>query len=140
MAYNGYLIKAGNYKIPLKYIKAETYSITMNGQDLDSYRDADGDLHRQALPNPMWKVEFETVPLLNEEEKTKLMSKIQENYKDKVEKSLMIEAFDPEYGRYIQQLMYVPDISFSMYFADEKEIKYNSFRIAFIGAKKAVKV
>ena len=51
MAFQGYLIKVGNYPIPLTYMKLESYkSAPDQRQDLDSFRDADGYLHRTVLP------------------------------------------------------------------------------------------
>lgn len=138
MAYNGYLIKAGHYTIPNGMIAAETYKITKNGQDLNSYRDADGDLHRTAIPNFMWKVEFETKPLLTNVEMTDLLKNIQRNYINAVEKNLTVTAYSPEDDFYFVQEMYMPDIAFEIYYADEQIIKYNPIRIAFIGSKKAV--
>ena len=49
MAYSGFLFKVGNYVISGKeFISADGISITRNVQDVDSYRDADGILHREA--------------------------------------------------------------------------------------------
>lgn len=133
MAYGSYLVKFGDYEIPLSYIRAETYSITKNGQDLDSYRDGDGILHRNALSHFVWKVEFETKPLLTEDEKETLMSNIRANYTSATEKCGTMTAFDPESGDYISQQVYIPDIPFTIFGIFDGEVKYNSFRIAFIG-------
>ena len=65
MSYNGFLIKVGDYEISMKrFIAAESYQVTRNVQDLDSYRDADGVLHRNALQHAPIKVEFNTPALL----------------------------------------------------------------------------
>ena len=80
MAYNGYLIKVGDYKIPHSYISAESYSAYRNIQDLDSYRDGNGKLHRTALSHVPNKVEFETRNMLTNKQFTDLMSNIQKNY------------------------------------------------------------
>ena len=133
MAYQGYLVKVGNYKIPSRYIKAESYSITKNGQDLDSYRDADGKLHRTALSHFVWKIEFETPPLLTDEEMTDFLGNIQRNYTDKTEKKSHVTFYDTESNSYKEQDMYMPDIQFSIYGIFNEVIKYNSTRIAFIG-------
>ena len=66
MAYKGYLLKIGDWEFPLKYIRAETYVALRSGQDLDSYRDADGNLHRTALDNFLYKIEFETPPMMTD--------------------------------------------------------------------------
>ena len=86
VAYAGYLIQVGNYKIPHNWIRAETYVVTKNGQDLDSYRDADGKLHRNALEHWVAKAEFETPPMKTNKEVATFMNSISSNYTDEVEK------------------------------------------------------
>ena len=80
MAYNGFLIKVGDYIIPFKYMKADSYTAYRSIQDLDSYRDANGQLHRTALSHVPNKVEFETPPMLTDKSFADLMSSIQKNY------------------------------------------------------------
>ena len=78
MAYNGFLIKVGDYTIPTnKYIKANSYSALYSTSDLDSYRDANGVLHRQALDHKLLKIEFETPAMLTNDEMSALMANIQ---------------------------------------------------------------
>ena len=64
MAYAGYLLKIGTYQIPHSIIRAESYKAYVNMQDLDSYTDADGYLHRFPVVLKVAKVELETKPLL----------------------------------------------------------------------------
>ena len=60
MAFNGsYYIKVGDYPIPLKYMFKGSYKVSVNTQDLDSYRDGNGKLHRNVLPHQADKLEFE---------------------------------------------------------------------------------
>lgn len=132
MAYQGYLIKVGNYTIPLKYIAAESYQVTNYGQDLDSYQDTDGVLHRTALVFQAPKVEFETRNMLDHNEMWDLISHIRANFTDTVEKKASVTVFIPELNEYITNDMYMADFSPTMYLASSKEIKYNSTRIAFI--------
>ena len=68
MAYRGYLVKVGDYIIPNSIIQANSYKPSLKGQDLDSYRDLDGKLHREALANFAPKVEFNTRPMLTNNE------------------------------------------------------------------------
>ena len=133
MAYQGYLIKIGDYKIPLNYIRAETYSALKSSQDLDSYRDADGKLHRTALEHFLYKVEFETKAMLTNTEMTELLSNIQEQYINKTEKKVHMTLYVPETDSYEEQDAYMPDITFSPYIVTSEYIKYNPTRIAFIG-------
>lgn len=132
MAYKGYLIKVGNYTIPLSMIKAESYKVTNYSQDLDSYQDVDGELHRNALELQAPKVEFETRNMLTNTELTALLSSIQANYTIPLEKKASVEVYVPEIDKYITNNMYMADFSPTMYYADSTMIKYLSTRMAFI--------
>lgn len=133
MAYNGYLIKVGNYKIPLAYIAAESYSAYRNIQDLDSYRDGNGKLHRTALSHVPNKVEFDTRNMLTNLQFTDLMKNIQNNYKNSRERKATVTMYIPETDSYITQDMYMADIQPQIYGVFDNVIKYMPVRIAFIG-------
>ena len=133
VAYAGYLIQVGNYRIPHSMIRAETYIVTKNGQDLDSYRDGDGKLHRTALEHWVAKAEFEVPALKTNKEVAAFMGNIAANYTNAVEKKANVTLYTPEIDNYVTQEMYVPDIQFTLYSATATEIKYNQFRVAFIG-------
>lgn len=132
MAYKGYLIKIGNYIFPLSMIKAESYKATNYGQDLDSTRDVNGILHRTALENTAPKVEFETRNMLDNTQVSSIFANIQANYTNAVEKKASVEVYVPELNKYVTSDMYMADFEPTMYFADEKEIKYLSTRMAWI--------
>lgn len=132
MAYKGYLIKIGNYIFPLSMIKAESYKATNYGQDLDSTRDVNGILHRTALENTAPKVEFETRNMLDNTQVSSIFANIQANYTNAVEKKASVEVYVPELDKYVMSDMYMADFEPTMYFADEKEIKYLSTRMAWI--------
>lgn len=79
MAFNGsWYIKVGDYPIPLKFMAYKTYKSSRNVQDLDSYRDGDGVLHRNVLPHIVHKAEFET-PILTNAQFRELMTNIRNN-------------------------------------------------------------
>lgn len=132
MAYKGYLIKIGNYIFPLSMIKAESYKATNYGQDLDSTRDVNGILHRTALENTAPKVEFETRNMLDNTQVSSIFANIQANYTNAVEKKASVEVYVPELDKYVTSDMYMADFEPTMYFADKKEIKYLSTRMAWI--------
>lgn len=132
MAYKGYLIKIGSYIFPLSMIKAESYKATNYGQDLDSTRDVNGILHRTALENTAPKVEFETRNMLDNTQVSSIFANIQANYTNAVEKKASVEVYVPELDKYVTSDMYMADFEPTMYFADEKEIKYLSTRMAWI--------
>lgn len=138
MAYAGYLIKIGNWKFPMSKMRAESYEVTLSGQDLDSYRDANGLLHRNALKNVLPKVEFETPAMLTNKQLSSIMDHLQDNYIGKKrEKKCNCTMYIPELDTYITHPCYVPDITPQIYQADDKQILYNPIRFAFIsyGAK-----
>lgn len=132
MAYQGFLLQLGDYKVPHSFIKAESYKTTYNSQDLDSYVDNDGYLHMNRLAHFRPKVEFETPPLLTETKKEILMSNIRRNYINADERRLNAKIWVPELGQYVEDEVYLSDTEYSIYGTYDEEIKYNQFRLAFI--------
>lgn len=133
MAYGGFLIKVGSYTVPFRYIEAKKFKCGIKGQDLDSYRDADGKLHREALQNVAIKAEWETPADIDEAALRILMDNIRSQYSNKTEKKALVTAWMPEIGDYVTMNCYVPDVEYTIDYADEKTVKYTSFRLAFIG-------
>lgn len=133
MAYGGFLIKVGSYTVPFRYIEAKKYKCGIKGQDLDSYRDANGELHREALQNVAIKAEWETPADIDEAALRILMDNIRSQYSNKTEKKALVTAWMPEIGDYVTMNCYVPDVEYTIDYADEKTVKYTSFRLAFIG-------
>ena len=133
MAYAGYLIKVGNYTIPAnKFIRAGSYKATLSVLDLDSYRDANGVLHRTSLEHKVNKIEFETPAMLTNTEVAELMANIRGNYTIPAERRLMGTIYVPELDEYVSQDMYMADPSFTIYGIFDGVVKYNPIRIAFI--------
>jgi len=133
MAYSGYLVKVGSYKIPFKFIKAESYTAYRSVQDLDSYSDANGELHRNALSHVPCKCEFETPALITNKQFSELMKNIKDNFTIPLERKSTVTLYIPESDEYVTQSMYMPDITPQIYYADSDGIKYNPIRLAFIG-------
>lgn len=133
MAYAGYLIKVGSYTIPLSLIRAETYTVFKSVTDLDSYVDANGLLHRNALDHIANKVEFETVPLLTNAQFSSLMTNLYAQMSSTLERKASVTLYIPETDTYVTQDMYMPDIKPTLYYADATKIQYNQVRLAFIG-------
>lgn len=133
MSYGGYLIKVGNYKIPHKYIKAESYSAYVSMQDVDPYTDANGYLHREAVELQALKIEFETPAMMTDAEFDTLMTNIEKNYIAAKERSLIITAYIPEKRTYVSQRGYLADFTPQIYWIKNGVIQYNPIRLAFIG-------
>ena len=133
VAYEGYLLQIGNYKIPHSYISANSYKAYLNSQDLDSYRDGDGVLHRNALSHTPNKIELNTKNMLSNTEFAKLMSNIRNNYTNNLERKASVKAYIPELDSYVTQDMYLADLQPEIYSATSKKIQYKEIRLAFIG-------
>lgn len=136
MAFAGYLLKVGNYEIDgTYYINWDKYNVTYQIQDLDSYRDANGVLHRNALPHVPIKVEFETRENLTNADMATFFGAIRSNYTNAAERKASIKAYVPEIDDYITQDMYMSDPQFKIKKIEPKTnvIKYESVRVAFIG-------
>lgn len=146
MPYDGWLIKVAKtptdigYKIPLKYIKADSYSAYVNMQDLDPWTDANGYVHRTAVELKAMKIEFETPAMMTNITFGELMRNIRAQYNPEKARQLWIQAYIPEYDDYIPaQLGYLADFQPQIYYADNelkkenKIIQYDPIRLAFIG-------
>lgn len=133
MAYAGYLIRVGNYTIPKKYIRAEKYDVVLHGQDLDSYRDANGQLQRTALQHTVVDVTFSTPPMMHEAVWRNLIDNIRAQYTNSIEKKCTASVYVPEIGDYKPQDVYLPDIKTNIYYADDSDIIYNEIELQFIG-------
>lgn len=94
------LFTFGGYEIPNKYVIEGSYKIAPNRrQDLDTYRDADGILHRTALSHTATTIEFST-GYLYESEMNELMAGIRSNYINYNERDANCTYFDPENNSY----------------------------------------
>lgn len=142
MAYKGYLLKVGvgnanPYVITgQRYINYKSYEVTKEVQDMDSYRDATGVLHRNALSHVPIKVTFETLPnLTNADIKTFFIDGISANYHTPLERKAMIEVYVPELDDYISQDMYMAGPTLKIRSIDLKTnvIHYESIKVSFIG-------
>ena len=134
MAFEGYLIRVGQAVFPLSFVYKESYSVTPNRRmDLDSYRDANGELHRNVLDHAPSTIRFQTVPMDNAKLE-QLMSWIRSRYINEKEKKIYMEYYCPDTNSYKYGNFYVPDIEFPIHMIDvpNKKILYKSFTLEFI--------
>ena len=136
MAYQGFLLKLGNYTFPQNCIKPESYRAYVNMQDVDAWTDAEGYLHRDAVNLKALKVEFETKAMLTNKEFATIMSNIQKNYTVAKARQLQITAYIPETDSYVTQTGYMADFQPQIYGTYGGVIHYNPIRLAFIGGVK----
>ena len=134
MAFNGNLLVVGSYEITgRRYINWDKYKVTRLIQDLDSYRDANGVLHRNALDHIPIKVEFETRELLTNEDIATFFGAIRSNFTNAAERRASVTAYVPELDDYITQYMYMADPEMPIHHIQDNTIYYESIRVAFIG-------
>lgn len=133
MAYAGYLLKIGDYTIPKKFFKPQSYSPYVNMQDVEDYTDANGYLHRNPVELKASKVEFETPAMLTQIDLNELLGNIRENIIGEAGRELYFTAYIPEYDDYVTQKGYLADFKPQMYYADNTTIKYNSIKFSVIG-------
>ncbi len=114
-------------------IKYGTFKITPNArQDLDSYRDADGVLHRTALSHTATIVEFDLI-MLKESKMRPLVDSIVSNYINYNERDAQCTYFDPETGTTKTGHFYIDsNLSFSVFAVWDGEIVYNEQHFKFV--------
>ena len=139
MAFSGYLIKVGpsgsEVEIPLKYMRAETYSVTPNQRmEWSAERDVTGVLHRETVANQPPKIEFNT-PLMTNSDISALNAILNAAYSVPSERKLRVTYYDPESDSYKSHDCYMPDVQYSIRNVDavNNVINYEELRYAFIG-------
>ena len=139
MAFTGYLIKVGasgyEVEIPLKYMRAETYTVTPNQRlEWSAERDVTGVLHRETTPNMPPKIEFST-PLMTNSDINALNAILSAAYSVAAERKLRVTYYDPESDSYKSHDCYMPDVHYQIRNVDTANnvINYEELRYAFIG-------
>lgn len=138
MAFSGYLIKVGTgtpVEIPLKYMRAETYSVTPNQRlEWSAERDVTGVLHRETTANMPPKIEFNT-PLMTNKDIKALNTILSNAYSNATERKLRVTYYDPESDTYKSHDCYMPDVKYEIRNVDTAKnvINYEELRYAFIG-------
>ena len=136
MAFAGYLIKIGNKKIPTKYIAESSYYATsQQRQDLDSYRDNTGVLHRDVVENMPSKVEFKTMEGLTNEEMTEVWGIFQSEWSSSKELKAEVEFYEPLTGVYESEPMYLkmPKVQIDYIDGETNTIYYKSVQFVLTG-------
>jgi hypothetical protein len=133
VSYSGFLFKVGDYIVSGKnIISADGISITKNVQDVDSYRDANGVLHREALDHAPIKVEFSTRNMLTDAQMQDFLSNVRRNYINEKERKVLATVYVPEDGDYRTCEMYMSTPTPEIYGVLRGTIYYKPMRLAFI--------
>lgn len=118
--------------IPNKYISLTSYVSTPNQrQDLDSYQDNWGKLHRNTLDHTRSKLEWNTPPLF-ERELLSLQNILNSGIINAKERKLKIIHYCFDTHTYEQGEFYMPDITFTPLLIRNGEVLMDKVRLAFI--------
>jgi hypothetical protein len=135
----GWLIKCVTngtpVEIPLKYMRAETYTVTPDQRmEWSAERDVTGVLHRETVQNLPPKIEFNT-PLMTNSDINALNSIIKAAFTNYLQRNITIQFYDPERDEYWEWDCYMPDVKYQIRNVDieNKVINYEELRFAFIG-------
>lgn len=133
MAFNNYLIKIGNNDTFFnKFIVASSYKISKKVIDIDSYRDANGVLHRNAMSHLSYTIEFEIKPLDNKRMQ-EFLSAIRSKFIIPLERKVNIEFYLPEDDEYTSSDFYMPDPELNIERIESGSVYYTKTTIKFIG-------
>lgn len=135
----GWLIKCVTngtpVEIPLKYMRAETYTVTPDQRmEWSAERDVTGVLHRETVANLPPKIEFST-PLMTNSDINTLNGIIRAAFTNYRQRNITIQFYDPERNQYWEWDCYMPDVKYNIRNADTANniINYEELRYAFIG-------
>lgn len=131
MAYQGYLLKMNGITIPHKYMASDSYKVTVNTQDLDSFQDANGALHRTVLEHSQVKIEW-NFPFTTNVFLQELLSIFRSIWGEAKERKCECIVYVPEWDKYYTGTFYMPDIPFQIYSINGNVIKYRATRFALI--------
>ena len=125
--YKGWLLEIEGTKLPMEYIAHSSYGASPDQkQDEDSYQDGYGALHRNVLPHTRTKIEWNRPDMVHLTDLDELLSFFPDKDKMKVR-----YWNDKKLGYYTGEFYY-PTIQFNYYDASDKDIRYNSIRLALI--------
>ena len=130
--YSGFLIKVGDYDIPLEYMYASSYKAAYETMDLDSYRDSNGVLQRTALAHKVPTVEIQ-IKSLDNVDAGMLFSGISRNYVNATEKRVLATVWIPELNDYVTAYMYIPTLDITIHNVDKDKVHYEPFTLKLIG-------
>ena len=127
MAFEGYLMKAGAATFPHKYIQISTYQTTPSQrQDLDSYQDSQGNLHRTVLPHDRSKIVFKTMDDLKLAEKQEIQAFFNGAMTNVRERKVSLTYWNDESNAYATGSFYIPDVTYPIKRIEADNIVYDS--------------
>lgn len=127
------IVNGTEQPIPNKYISLPSYVSTPHQrQDLDSYQDSNGQLHRNALEHTRSKFEFNTPPLTERELKN-LQDLLESGIMNARERKINVKHYCFDTHQYEISTCYIPDITFTpLLIQPNGEVLLDKVRLAFI--------
>lgn len=127
MAFEGYLMKAFGTIFPHKYIQISTYQTTPSQrQDLDSYQDSKGNLHRTVVPHDRSKIVFKTMDNLKLAEKQEIQAFFNGAMTNARERKITLTYWNDEDNIYKTGSFYIPDVTYPIKRIMGNDIVYDS--------------
>lgn len=132
MAFNGYLVKIGEYEFPMNHIIEKSYTAKVNTLEENTENDSAGYLHRGAILQRVPKVSFKTLPI-TDSELDAIRRGMRTNYTIPEERKANCSVWIPEWGEYVEQEMYVSDTDYNIDYVVGNEIYYDSIQFTLTG-------
>ena len=134
--FEGYLIKFGNVIMPNKYLIVDGWQATPNQRlEADAYRDANGLLHRETLPDYKTEIVL-SVAELDLAEKMEFQSIVNQAMINEMERKVDVTYWNDGTNEYVHSStgFYLPDIKWTITHVDEedKDIIYKAFTVKLI--------
>ena len=127
MAFERYLMKAFETTFPHKYIQISTYQTTPSQrQDLDSYQDSKGNLHRTVVPHDRSKIVFKTIDNLKLAEKQEIQAFFNGAMTNARERKVTLAYWNDEDTMYKTGSFYIPDVTYPIKRIMGNDIVYGS--------------
>ena len=127
MAFEGYLMKSFGTIFPHKYIQISTYQTTPSQrQDLDSYQDSKGNLHRTVVPHDRSKIVFKTMDNLKLAEKQEIQAFFNGAMTNARERKVTLAYWNDEDNMYKTGSFYIPDVTYPIKRIMGNDIVYGS--------------
>lgn len=127
MAFEGFLMKSFGTIFPHKYIQISTYQTTPSQrQDLDSYQDSKGNLHRTVVPHDRSKIVFKTMDNLKLAEKQEIQAFFNGAMTNARERKVTLTYWNDEDNIYKTGSFYIPDVTYPIKRIMGNDIVYDS--------------
>lgn len=127
MVFEGFLMKAFETTFPHKYIQISTYQTTPSQrQDLDSYQDSKGNLHRTVVPHDRSKIVFKTMDNLKLAEKQEIQAFFNGAMTNARERKIILTYWNDEDNMYKMGSFYIPDVTYPIKRIMGNDIVYDS--------------